>query len=130
VNGLSALIETLRCELSAPSHSEICRLHRAFAALLREIYCVSCHRLSPSWDILSIVGLATFALGATGSNTSCSCNFKKTRGNRSRGGTRAKTRRNFERCHPTSLLAQSQNGVAVNCSTAMEREGDDSSCPL
>src|SRR5262245_21693793 len=93
VNGLSALIETLRCELSAPSHSEICRLHRAFAALLREIYCVSCHRLSPSWDILSIVGLATFALGATGSNTSCSCNFKKTRGNSSRGGTRAKTRR-------------------------------------
>src|SRR5215510_10179180 len=50
VNGLSALIETLLRELSAPSHSEICRLHRAFAALLREICCVSCHRLSPSWE--------------------------------------------------------------------------------
>src|SRR5262245_2012824 len=48
VNGLSALIETLLRELAAPSHSEICRLHRAFAALLREICCVSCHHLSPS----------------------------------------------------------------------------------
>src|SRR5262249_54486319 len=46
VNGLSALIETLLRELAAPSHSEICRLHRAFAALLREICCVSCHHLS------------------------------------------------------------------------------------
>src|SRR5215475_3160862 len=51
VNGLSALIETLLRELSAPSHSEICRLHRAFAALLREICRISCHRSSPGLDI-------------------------------------------------------------------------------
>src|SRR5262249_52943397 len=63
VNGLSALIETLLRELSAPSHSEICRLHRAFAALLREICWVSCHRLSPSSLSFRYVGLATLALG-------------------------------------------------------------------
>src|SRR5262245_51199111 len=51
VNGLSALIETLLRELPAPSHSEICRLHRAFAALLREICRISCHRSSPGLDI-------------------------------------------------------------------------------
>src|SRR5215470_12839344 len=92
VNGLSALIETLLRELSAPSHCEICRLPRAFAALLPEIWCVSCHCLSPSWDICLCRIDDSCSGGATGSNTSCSCNFKKTGGNRSRGGTRAKTR--------------------------------------
>ena len=30
--------------------------------------------------------------------------------------------RDFEWCHHTSLLAQSQSGVAVNCSNAMDGE--------
>src|SRR5262249_2125385 len=129
VNGLSALIETLLRELSAPSHSEICRLHRAFPVLLREICCVSCHRLSP-FSVFSLCRIGDSCFGATCSNTSCSCNFKKAWD--SRGGTRAKGRRtslmraivlsprDFERCHHTSLLAQSQSGVEVNCSNAME----------
>src|SRR4029077_11787246 len=47
VNGLSALIETLLRELPPPGRSEIGRLHRAFAALLDEICCISCHCLLP-----------------------------------------------------------------------------------
>src|SRR5262249_33816993 len=110
VNGLSALIETLLRELPAPSHSEICRLHRAFAALLREICWVSCHRLSPS-SVFSLCRIGDSCSAATRSNTSCSCNYKKTRGNSSRGGTRAKTRRTSLRGRSSSVRAISSGAT-------------------
>jgi hypothetical protein len=57
VNGLSALIETLLCELPAPGRSEIGRLHRAFAALLNEICCISCHCLLPRRSVPIVFGV-------------------------------------------------------------------------
>src|SRR5262245_55730989 len=84
VNGLSALIETLLRELPAPDHSEICRLHRAFAALLREICRISCHRSSPGGycsrlGVFPLCRIHDSSYGATGPLTPCSWNFKKKR---------------------------------------------------
>src|SRR5215472_5066265 len=68
-----ALTETNLRELPPPAHSEICRLYRAFAALLREICCISCHYLLPyvlcllqfGWVIFCCNCLPRFLVPAT-----------------------------------------------------------------
>jgi hypothetical protein len=133
VNGLSALIETLLRELAPPSHSEICRLHRAFAALLREICCISCHHLSPLEDILSFryVWIGDSCSGGNWFQHILFLQLQKNAREQFARWNAAKTRRtgphaaiilsrDFERCRHTCLLARSQSGVAMNCSTAME----------